>query len=86
MLCRCLRNWQVMHVYSMKNDVFSNVQVLFSSCSEKLRPMVNKGIPWSMDQFKRIYNSVRVPGEPKDILITPFKTGLCHFVSVLNIN
>ena len=48
---------------------------------EKLRPMVHKGVPWAMDQFKRVYNSVRIPGDPQDILVTPFKTkseGVIH--------
>lgn len=37
--------------------------------------MVHKGVPWSMDQFKRLYNSVRTPGDPQDDLLTPFRTG-----------
>lgn len=41
---------------------------------EKLRPMVHKGVPWAMDQFRRVYNSVRLPGDPQDILVSPFKT------------
>jgi len=41
---------------------------------EKLRPMVHKGVPWAMDQFKRIYNSVRIPGDPQDTLVSPFKS------------
>src|SRR5207249_131363 len=39
----------------------------------KMRPMVNKGVPWSMDQFKKLFNSVRIPANPMDELHTPFR-------------
>lgn len=41
---------------------------------EKMRPMIHKGVPWSMSQFKHLFNTVRQPGEPKDELITWFRT------------
>lgn len=41
---------------------------------EKMRPMIHKGAPWSMSQFKFLFNTVRLPGEPKDELKTWFKT------------
>lgn len=44
-------------------------------CSEKLKPVVNKSAPWSMDQFQRLFNSVRVPGLGKDKLECYFKSG-----------
>lgn len=41
---------------------------------EKMRPMIHKGIPWSMAQFRYLFNTVRLPGEPKDELKSWFKT------------
>lgn len=41
---------------------------------EKMRPMIHKGVPWSMAQFKYLFNTVRRPGEPKDELVSWFKT------------
>lgn len=41
---------------------------------EKMRPMIHKGAPWSMAQFRYLFNTVRRPGEPKDELVTWFKT------------
>lgn len=40
-----------------------------------MRPMVHKGIPWSMDQFKKLWNTVRIPGDPVDNLVCNFRTG-----------
>lgn len=47
-----------------------------------MRPMVHKGVPWSMDQFKRLFNTVRIPREGKDQLICPFRTGRLQAVNV----
>lgn len=41
---------------------------------EKMRPMIHKGVPWSMSQFRYLFNTVRVPGEPKDEIISWFNT------------
>lgn len=41
---------------------------------EKMRPMIHKGQPWSMNQFRYLFNTVRLPGEPKDQLLSCFKT------------
>lgn len=41
---------------------------------EKMRPMIHKGVPWSMSQFRYLFNTVRRPGEPKDEMLTWFKT------------
>ena len=41
---------------------------------ERMRPMIHKGAPWSMDQFKYLFNTVRQPGEPKDRIDSWFKT------------
>ncbi|XP_067138619.1 peroxisomal carnitine O-octanoyltransferase [Centruroides vittatus] len=43
--------------------------------TEQLRPYYNsKNIPWSMDQFLRLFNTCRIPGETKDRLVNYFKT------------
>lgn len=42
--------------------------------SERMRPMIHKGAPWSMSQFKFLFNTVRLPGEPKDELKSWFRT------------
>ena len=55
--------------------MYMNLKFLKMVREEKLRPMVHKGHPWAMDQFKRVYCSVRVPGDPMDNLVSPFKTG-----------
>lgn len=41
---------------------------------ERMRPMIHKGVPWSMNQFRYLFNTVRLPGEPKDKLKTWFRT------------
>lgn len=41
---------------------------------ERMRPMIHKGAPWSMAQFKFLFNTVRLPGEPMDELKTWFRT------------
>jgi len=41
---------------------------------EQMRPMIHKGVPWSMNQFRYLFNTVRRPGEPKDELVSWFKT------------
>lgn len=41
---------------------------------EQMRPMIHKGVPWSMNQFRFLFNTVRRPGEPKDELVSWFKT------------
>lgn len=41
---------------------------------ERMRPMIHKGVPWSMNQFRYLFNTVRLPGEPKDQLISQFRT------------
>lgn len=41
---------------------------------ERMRPMIHKGVPWSMSQFRYLFNTVRLPGEPKDQLISWFRT------------
>lgn len=56
-------------------SMFMNLKFLKMVREEKLRPMVHKGVPWAMDQFKRVYCSVRIPGDPMDTLLSPFKTG-----------
>lgn len=40
---------------------------------ERMRPMIHKGVPWSMNQFRYLFNTVRRPGEPKDELVSWFK-------------
>ena len=42
--------------------------------SQIMRPMVHRGVPWAMDQFKRLFNTCRVPGEEKDTLNCWFVT------------
>ncbi|XP_074605471.1 peroxisomal carnitine O-octanoyltransferase-like isoform X2 [Brevipalpus obovatus] len=42
--------------------------------SETMRPMVHREVPWAMDQFKRLFNTCRVPGEDKDELKSIFVT------------
>lgn len=42
--------------------------------SEKLRPFVNRGVPWSMNQFRNLFNTSRIPGESRDEIFTCFKT------------
>lgn len=39
---------------------------------ERMRPMIHKGVPWSMAQFRFLFNTVRRPGEPKDELVSWF--------------
>lgn len=56
--------------------MYLNLKFFSMIRNEQLRPMVHKGVPWSMDQFKRVYNTVRIPGDPQDELRCPFKTGL----------
>lgn len=41
---------------------------------ERMRPMIHKGVPWSMNQFRYLFNTVRRPGEPKDELVSWFRT------------
>lgn len=41
---------------------------------EKMRPMIHKGVPWSMNQFRYLFNTVRSPEDPKDELLTWFRT------------
>lgn len=41
---------------------------------EQMRPMIHKGIPWSMNQFKYLFNTTRRPDEPKDELVSWFRT------------
>ncbi|XP_053214602.1 peroxisomal carnitine O-octanoyltransferase-like isoform X2 [Panonychus citri] len=36
--------------------------------SQIMRPMVHRGVPWAMDQFKRLFNTCRIPGEERDSL------------------
>jgi carnitine O-octanoyltransferase len=42
--------------------------------TERMRPMIHKGVPWSMNQFRYLFNTVRLPGEPKDELKSWFRT------------
>lgn len=41
---------------------------------ERMRPMIHKGVPWSMSQFRYLFNTVRIPGEPKDEILSWFTT------------
>lgn len=41
---------------------------------ERMRPMIHKGVPWSMAQFRYLFNTVRRPGEPKDDIVSWFST------------
>lgn len=41
---------------------------------EKMRPMIHKGVPWSMSQFRYLFNTVRQPGDPVDTLKSWFRT------------
>lgn len=41
---------------------------------EQLRSTKIRGSHWSMDQFRYLFNTCRIPGEQKDSLITNFKT------------
>ncbi|CAG2100244.1 unnamed protein product [Medioppia subpectinata] len=42
---------------------------------EKLKPMINKQMePLAMNQFHRMFNTCRIPGQMKDSLLTCFKT------------
>lgn len=41
---------------------------------EKMRPMIHKGVPWSMSQFRYLFNTTRRPGQPKDSLDCWFTT------------
>lgn len=41
---------------------------------ERMRPMIHKGVPWSMNQFRYLFNTVRRPNEPKDELVSWFRT------------
>lgn len=41
---------------------------------EKMRPMIHRGVPWSMSQFRYLFNTVRQPGEPMDKLKSWFRT------------
>uniref|UniRef100_A0A6G1SJK9 Peroxisomal carnitine O-octanoyltransferase n=1 Tax=Aceria tosichella TaxID=561515 RepID=A0A6G1SJK9_9ACAR len=41
---------------------------------ERMRPMIHKGVPWSMNQFRYLFNTVRRPGEPMDELQSWFRT------------
>lgn len=43
--------------------------------TEQLRPYYNsKNVPWSMNQFLRLFNTCRIPGETKDKIVNYFKT------------
>lgn len=41
---------------------------------ERLRPHTSRNIPWTMHQFRRYFNTVRIPGEVIDRLETHFRT------------
>lgn len=41
---------------------------------QQMRPMIHKGVPWSMNQFRYLFNTARRPGEPKDEIVSWFKT------------
>lgn len=43
---------------------------------ERMRPMIHKGVPWSMNQFRYLFNTVRIPNEPKDELSSCFRTAV----------
>ncbi|KFM68406.1 Peroxisomal carnitine O-octanoyltransferase, partial [Stegodyphus mimosarum] len=43
---------------------------------EKLKPHTSHDIPWSMHQFRRYFNTVRIPGEVQDKLECYFHTEL----------
>lgn len=42
---------------------------------ERLRPHDSRGVPWTMHQFRRYFNTVRVPGEVMDKIESYFHTG-----------
>ncbi|RWS08099.1 peroxisomal carnitine O-octanoyltransferase-like protein [Dinothrombium tinctorium] len=42
--------------------------------TEKMRPMVHKGVAWDMSQFKRLFNTCRIPHSVKDNLMCLFRT------------
>ncbi|RWS24070.1 peroxisomal carnitine O-octanoyltransferase-like protein [Leptotrombidium deliense] len=42
--------------------------------TEKMRPMIHKGVAWDMSQFKKLFNTCRVPGAIKDTLRCTFRT------------
>jgi hypothetical protein len=63
--------------------MYLNLKFFTMIRNQTLRPMVHKGVPWSMDQFRRVYNTVRIPGDPQDELRCPFKTGL--FMDMISI-
>jgi hypothetical protein len=68
---------------SRQNRMKSIARVAYYSCeywnlirNEKLRPAVSADgkIAFSSDQFKRLYNTTRLPGERKDEIRSYFKT------------
>lgn len=40
-----------------------------------MRPLVHKEVNWAMDQFRRLFNTCRIPGVEKDTLQSLFLTG-----------
>ncbi|XP_077513846.1 carnitine O-octanoyltransferase isoform X2 [Amblyomma americanum] len=41
---------------------------------ERLKPQSFRKIPWTMHQFRRFFNTTRVPAEGKDVLVSKFLT------------
>lgn len=40
---------------------------------EKMRPMIHKGVPWSMSQFRYLFNTCRLPYDTKDVIKSHFR-------------
>lgn len=51
------------------------IQYWMALRKETLKPTQSGGKSFSMSQFRRLYNTVRIPGEELDQMVCYFKTG-----------
>lgn len=80
--------WPVLHTDGLDTDLIQNENRLSRASlsiyftikfwkmlvTERMRPQIFKGVPWSMSQFKSVFTTTRLPGLEVDVILNLFES------------